>query len=87
MFGLRGEENPNYGKKKPAAAVAKTTGKGNGMYGKSRPEVSALLSKKCVDQNGVVFDSLTLAAEAHNTTVSTISSRIRRGTWGWKLAQ
>ena len=87
MFDKKGKDNPNFQKRKLPEHVAKTSGKNNGMCGKPRPDMTERFSKKCVGSDGTVYDSLTDAAEQCNTTVSTISGRIRRGTKGWRLAQ
>lgn len=40
-------------------------------------------AKKCVDPDGRIFDSLTLAAKYHSLTVQQVCGRIQLGTWGW----
>jgi hypothetical protein len=40
MYGKKGSDNPNFGKKKKPEAIAKTTGTKNGMYGKTHTEAA-----------------------------------------------
>jgi hypothetical protein len=87
MFNRKGPDNPNYQRRRTKEEIEKTSGNKNGMFGKPRPDMTERFSKKCIDDAGKIFNSLSEAAIAHNTTISTISSRIRRGTRGWKLAQ
>jgi len=86
MYGKKGPTHPRFGAKRTPEEIAKTSGINHGMYGKNHSQSTIeKLSKSCVDPNGKIFPSLKAAAEHYNTTLSTISSRIRRGTNGWKL--
>lgn len=52
----------------------------NGLPRKTR-------AKKCVDPNGEIFDSLTMAADHHGLTVQQVCGRIKLGTWGWRYLE